>query len=292
MEQAQRTIASSATIRGIGLQTGRAVTVRLEPAPPDTGIIFTRRDLPGAPHIKADPSNLKESRASLQRTVLGRRNIEVHTTEHFLAALSGLSIDNIYVGLDNPEMPGLDGSSRGFVRVLREAGIEEQGAPRRFIEIERPIICKDGSSSIQIVHDGEFRVEYFLDYDHPHLKGQWYDITLGASCGFLDFFENELAPSRTFCMEKEATMFLKAGLGKGADFNNTLVIGEEGPINNRFRFPDEPARHKLLDLLGDLYVLGRHIKGRVTAKRSGHRMNCAFVKRLQEELERQTVNAA
>ncbi|MBL7068884.1 MAG: UDP-3-O-[3-hydroxymyristoyl] N-acetylglucosamine deacetylase [Candidatus Omnitrophica bacterium] len=292
MTENQRTIKSIATIRGIGIQTGRVVNLKLEPAPPDTGIIFVRTDLHGAPQIKADPSNLKEWKPLAQRTILRSKNAEVQTAEHFLAALSGLFIDNVYAKLDNLELPGLDGSSREFVSVLREIGFTEQDAPRRFIEVEKPIICGDEKSSIQLVHDEEFKIEYFLDYDHPCLRQQWFDITLNRSDDFMDWFDREVAPSRTFCMEKEAATLLRAGLGKGADFTNTLVIGNDGPINNKFRFDNEPARHKLLDLLGDLYVFGRHIKGRLTAKKSGHKLNNIFIKRLQEELGRKLVKTA
>jgi len=289
MTQNQRTIKSIATIRGIGIQAGRVVNLKLEPAPPDTGIVFIRTDISGAPQIKADPSNLKEYKPLAQRTILRSKNAEIQTPEHFLAALSGLFIDNIYAKLDNVELPGLDGSSREFVSALKDLGFTEQDAPRRFIEIERPIICGDDKCSIQLVPDEEFKIEYFLDYDHPRLRQQWFNITLNCSDNFIDYFEREVAPSRTFCMEKEAAALLKAGLGKGADFTNTLVIGDDGPINNAFRFDNEPARHKLLDLLGDLYVFGRHIKGRLTAKKSGHKINNIFIKRLQEELEREVI---
>ena len=162
---------------------------------------------------------------------------------------------------------------------------------RSFIEIEKPIICSDANASIQVLPDEQFKVEYFMDYNHPLLREQWFDIALDGSDDSLDFFKNQVAPARTFCIEEEAFALLKAGLGKGADFSNTLVIGSEGPINNKFRFPDEPVRHKLLDLLGDLYVLGRHIKGRVIARKSGHRLNNIFIKRLQQELQQDLIKA-
>jgi len=287
----QRTIKSGATIRGIGLQTGRTVNLKLKPAPPDNGIVFIRVDLPGRPIIEIKPSNLKEGRNLLQRTVIKNKKAEVHTIEHLLAALSGLSIDNIFVEMDNVEVPGLDGSAKEFVAVLKDAGFQEQEKPRNFIEIEKPILCSDEKGSIQVLQDEDFKLEYFLDYEHPLLKEQWFDMELNNSNESIDFFENEVAPSRTFCMEKEAQMLLKAGLGKGADFSNTLVIGKDGPVNNHFRFPNEPARHKLLDLLGDLYILGYHVKGRVIAKKSGHKLNNIFVKKLQEELEKNLLKA-
>lgn len=279
----QKTIKSVATIRGIGLQTGKRVKLGLKPAPPDRGIVFVRTDLPGHPTVTVNPNNVKETSKLLQRSVLKDRKAEVHTVEHLLAALSGLLIDNIFIEIDNVELPGLDGSAKEFVRVLRETGFQELDAPRNFIEIERPIICKDEKGFIQVLPDEEFRIEYFLDYDHPLLKEQWFDIEINDSEDSIDFFENEVAPARTFCLEKDAMPLLRLGLGRGADFSNTLVIGKEGPLNNKFRFLNEPARHKLLDLLGDLYMLGRHIKGRVIARKSGHRLNNIFVKQIHEK---------
>ena len=159
----QRTIKSGATIRGIGLQTGRAVNLKLRPAPPDNGIVFIRVDLPGRPMIEIKPSNLKEGRNLLQRTVIKNKKAEVHTIEHLLAALSGLSIDNIFVEMDNVEVPGLDGSAKEFVAVLKDAGFQEQDKPRNFIEIEKPIVCSDEKGSIQALQDEDFKLEYFLD---------------------------------------------------------------------------------------------------------------------------------
>jgi UDP-3-O-acyl N-acetylglucosamine deacetylase len=281
----QRTIRSQATISGIGLQTGKTVTLRLNPAPPSSGATFIRVDKPGAPSVKVSPSSLKESRRLLQRTVLKNGRAEVHTVEHLLASLSGLSIDNIDIEIDNIELPGLDGSAKEFVRVLREAGFQEQDAPRSYLEVQKPIVCANGKGTIQVLPDDRFKVEYYLDYNRPFLKEQWFDIELDSSEDFAEFFASDVAPSRTFCLEEEAMMLLRAGLGKGADLSNTLVIGSNGPIDNEFRFANEPARHKLLDFLGDLYVLGRHIKGRVIAKKSGHKLNNKFVRRLEEELK-------
>ena len=280
----QRTIKSCVSIKDIGIQTGRIVKLKLAPAPPDSGIIFIRTDLKGAPSVKVDPANLKESN---RRTILKKGKAEVHTPEHLLAALSGKSIDNIFIELNNVELPGLDGSAKEFVRILKEAGFQTQDVPRNYIEIEKPFICAEDKCSIQVLPDENFKIEYFLDYDHPLLKEQWFDMMLDGSEKSMMHFEREVAPARTFCMEKEAMLLLKSGYGKGADFSNTLVIDEKGPINNSFRFPDEPARHKLLDLLGDLYLLGRPIKGRVIAKKSGHRLNNIFVKKLiEKELEK------
>ena len=286
----QRTIRTQATIRGIGIQTGGVVKLKLDPAPPDSGIVFVRTDLAGAPTVKVHPSSVNQSNKVLQRTVLRSGKAEVHTVEHLLAALSGFYVDNLFISIDNAELPGLDGSAKEYARVIKEAGIIEQDAPKHYLEIEKPIICSNQNSSIQMIPDDNFHMEYFLDYDHPFLKKQWCDVKLDGTTKSSDLFEENIAPSRTFCMERDAMLLLKAGLGKGADFSNTLVIGNDGPINNRFRFPDEPARHKVLDLMGDLYVLGCHIKGRIIAKKSGHKLNSIFVKRLYEESQKVLTN--
>jgi UDP-3-O-acyl N-acetylglucosamine deacetylase len=283
----QRTIRTGATIRGIGLQTGKHATLRLKPAPPDSGIVFIRTDVPGAPRVEASPLNVKESGKILQRTILKNKRAEVQTVEHILAALSGLCVDNIIIEIDNIEIPGLDGSAKGFVRVLREIGLHEQDAQRVFLEVERPVVCSENGAFIQVLPDEQFRVEYFMDYDHPLLRDKWADAMLDGSEDSIDHFEREIAPSRTFHVDSVTRPFMLrslAGLGKGTNYKATLVIRRDGPVQNEFRFPNEPARHKLLDFIGDLYLLGRHIKGRVIAKKSGHRLNNIFVKKLHEEL--------
>jgi UDP-3-O-acyl-N-acetylglucosamine deacetylase len=207
-----------------------------------------------------------------------------------MAALSGLCVDNITVEMDNVEVAGLDGSAKEFVEVIEHAGLEEQDAPRRYIEIEKPMICQAKGASIQVLPDEKSRVEYFMDYDHPLLREQWVDIALGGSDGEIAHFAGEAAPARTFHVDSVKRPFalrFLAGLGRGANYDVTLVIRKDGPVNNRFRFPDEPARHKLLDLIGDLYILGCHIKGRVIARKSGHALNSCFLKKIQDEVETQ-----
>ncbi|MEE8359864.1 MAG: UDP-3-O-acyl-N-acetylglucosamine deacetylase [Candidatus Omnitrophota bacterium] len=287
MTYRQRTIKTPATIRGIGLQTGKHATLRLKPAAPGRGIVFVRTDIPGAPEIQASPENIRESGRMLQRTILKTKRAEVQTVEHIMAALSGFCIDNITIEIDNVEIPGLDGSAKEFVAILQDTGIQEQDAPRAFIEIERPIVCSNGESFIQVLPDEQFRVEYFMDYDHPLLKDQWVDVMLDGSEASMSFFAKEIAPSRTFHVDSITRPFMLrslAGLGRGTNYKATLVIRADGPVQNRFRFHNEPARHKLLDFLGDLYLLGHHIKGRVIAKKSGHKMNNIFVKKLHAEL--------
>ncbi len=290
----QRTVNRGVTVRGIGLHTARPVTVKLKPAEPDAGIVFIRTDLPGAPGIKVRPENLKEYGTSRRRTALRYRRAEVQTIEHILAALSGLCIDNAVIEMDGVEVPGLDGSAREFASIFREAGFYEQLASREYIMPQRPLICGMGGASIQVLPDDKFRLEYFFDSDHPFVREQWASVSIEKTEEALDYFEHEIAPARTFHIDSLYRPFIfrrLARLGMGSNTETTLVIRKDGLVRNRFRFPDEPARHKLLDLLGDLYVLGRHIKGRVVARKSGHKLNRVFIKRLLEESSAGAVNA-
>lgn len=288
----QKTIKRRATIRGIGLQTGTHVTIKLKPAPQNSGVVFIRTDLPGAPIVEASPDNIRESGKVLQRTIIKNRKAEVQTIEHIMAALSGLYINNIIIEIDNIEVPGLDGSAKNFVEILRDTGIQEQDAPCRFLEIEKPFICSEADASIMVLPDDSFKIEYFMDYDHPLLREQWVDISMDGSDSAMEFFEKEVAPARTFHVDSIIKPFMLrslVGLGKGTDFEHTLVIRRDGPVQNEFRFPNEPARHKLLDFIGDLYLLGCHVKGRVIAKKSGHKLNNIFIRKLYEELKEDLV---
>lgn len=279
----QKTIKKEVGINGIGLHTGRKVSVTLRPAPANTGIVFRRTDLNPAPSIKATPENILQSDKSLQRTSIAKDGVEVHTIEHLMAAFSGLAIDNVIADIEGMELPGLDGSVGGFARPIVDAGIALQNAPKKYIEIKEPVKYEKSKSSIEIYPDSRFLIEYHLEFEQPWLENQVFSLSVESNDDFAEAFINEIALSRTFCLEEEAAMLLKAGLGKGANLENTLVMGRNGPINNKLRFPDELARHKTLDLLGDLYILGGHIRGRVVARRSGHSLNAVLVKELSKE---------
>lgn len=275
----QRTIKEPVRIEGIGLQTGKSVDVNLKSSPANSGINFIRTDLPNKPLLNIQSlafgeKNLKERRTTLG---LGIGPIEIHTTEHLLAALSGLFIDNIVIEIDNIELPGLDGSAKGFIDALKSAKIIEQDAPKKVLKIKEPVWCGDKDALLLAVPDEDFKISYTLSYNNPSLGTQFFSVILNA-----ENFESQIAPARTFCLEEEALELLKRGLGKGANYENTLVIGKNGPINNRFRFPNEPVRHKILDLIGDLYLLGMPIKGHIIAVKSGHKLNMELVKKLRE----------
>lgn len=272
----QKTIKDTVILEGLGLQTGNKVTLTLKSSPPDSGINFIRTDLPNKPLLNIQSLDLGSSGGPERRTTLGIGPLQIQTTEHLLAALSGLSIDNIVMEMNNTELPGLDGSAKGFLNALKSAGIVEQDAPKKILKVLKPIRCADKGSSLEIFPDDEFKVSYTLSYDNAFLGEQTFNMTVNEKS-----FEAEIAPARTFCLEEEAIELLKRGLGKGANYDNTLVIGKTGPINNALRFKDEPVRHKILDLIGDLYILGRSLRGRVVAVKSGHRLNMELVRQLK-----------
>jgi len=277
----QRTIAKEASLKGIGLHTAKKVSLTFKPADIDTGINFIRTDLPNKPVIKASIDYVLSQFRSPRRTSLGRDSIEIHTIEHLMAALSGLCIDNIYIEIDNDEVPGLDGSSLNFLEILSEAGIEEQEKSRRHYLIKEPIFAEEEGSAIVAVPAQEFKISYTLDYNHPLLKTQFLEINVND-----DVFKNELASSRTFCLESEVTELQQQGLGRGANYENTLVVGESGVIKNKLRYLDEFIRHKILDLLGDLYILGMPLRGHIIALRSGHSLNLKLARKIGQQRQR------
>lgn len=273
----QRTIKNTVTVEGTGLQTGANVSVTLKSSPAGSGINFIRTDLPNKPLLNIQSLNPGDAAQAERRTAVGFGPLQIQTTEHLLAALAGLSIDNIIIELDNVELPGADGSARDFVGALKKASIVEQDAPRRFLEIDRPVWCGRGDSLLAVFPDSAFRVSYTLSY--PGIGTQFFSAVIDEAT-----FEAEVAPARTFCSEAEALELLKRGLGKGANYENTLVMGAQGPIKNTLRFPDEPARHKVLDLVGDLYLAGMPVKGHVVGIKSGHRLNIELVTQLRSRI--------
>jgi len=278
---AQRTIRDTVVVEGVGLQTGNKVSLTLKSSPANSGINFIRTDLPNKPLLNIQSMDLGASETAERRTMLGFGPLQIQTTEHLLAAISGLSIDNIVIEIDNVELPGLDGSAKGFAEAIRRAGIVEQGCPKNIAVIESPVWCKSHDATLVILPDEEFKISYTLSY--PVLGAQFFTITVNENS-----FESEIAPARTFCSEAEALELLKRGLGKGANYENTLVMSLSGPINNTLRYPDELARHKALDLMGDLCLFGSAIKGHVVAIKSGHKLNLELVKKLKETYKWET----
>ncbi len=278
----QRTIAGEARVSGLGLHSGEACQVTFKPAAPNTGIVFVRSDLPGTPGLRAHGDLLCQR---LRRTALAQQvnghEVEVHTPEHFLAAAAGLGIDNLRVELDAVEFPGLDGSAVEFGAALQQAGIVDQDAARQSFELTEPVAIGDGKASIvALPYKGGLRITYTLD-DHGGALGgpQMVEVDV-TEANFL----RHIAPARTFCLAKEVEMLRAMGLGNGANYQNTCVYDGERVIDNELRFPDEAARHKVLDLIGDLALCARPINAHIIAVRTGHHQNMALVQELNRRI--------
>jgi UDP-3-O-[3-hydroxymyristoyl] N-acetylglucosamine deacetylase/3-hydroxyacyl-[acyl-carrier-protein] dehydratase len=204
--------------------------------------------------------------------------VEIHTVEHLLASLYGLEIDNLSVEIDGPELPGLDGSAERFVKVLKEAGISEQDKARRSFQVREPVYVDDGEAMLAIFPDVNFRISYTLDYPTTNVKTQYRHFLVTPQG-----FENEIASSRTFCLEEEVERLRSLGLGKGASLENTIVMGKEGIVSGKLRFEDEFLRHKVLDIIGDLYLLGFPVKGHVVGIKSGHLLNLKLLQKIYKQ---------
>ncbi|MDD5109245.1 MAG: bifunctional UDP-3-O-[3-hydroxymyristoyl] N-acetylglucosamine deacetylase/3-hydroxyacyl-ACP dehydratase [Candidatus Omnitrophica bacterium] len=273
----QKTINREIHLKGKGIHTGHNVNVILKPAQVDSGVTFIRTDIAGSPRIKANVESLLIQKSS-RRSSIGNNQAEVQTIEHLMAALFSLGIDNIDVEIDNNELPGLDGSSISFVEALVDGGLKEQDKEKYIYRVCQPITIQEGASSITIMPSCEFKVSYTLNYDHPMLSSQFLEILINA-----ESFKTEIAPARTFCLESEAKDLQSQGLGMGANYENTLVVGDEGVIKNKLRFKDEFVRHKILDLIGDLYLAGCPIRGHVIALRSGHSLNLKIAQKIYQQ---------
>jgi UDP-3-O-[3-hydroxymyristoyl] N-acetylglucosamine deacetylase/3-hydroxyacyl-[acyl-carrier-protein] dehydratase len=273
----QKTIASQVSLSGVGIHTGNKVNVTFKPAPASSGVVFIRTDIPGTSRIQANVGSFLASKFS-RRSSIGNNGAEVQTIEHLMSALSSLGIDNIDVEIDNNELPGLDGSAIKFVEAFEKAGIVQQEQEKYIHVIKEPISIEDGSSSITVVPAKEFKISYTLDYDHPMLEAQFLEICVNAGS-----FKAEIAPARTFCLEGEASELQNQGLGLGANYENTLVVGKAGVIKNKLRFKDEFVRHKILDLIGDLCLVGCPIQGHVIALKSGHSLNLKIAQQIYEQ---------
>lgn len=272
----QRTIQKEGVLSGIGLHTGKKVQLTCKPALAYEGIRFYRAgklisDL-------AQDATSFVSGDSLRCSSIGRGDDRLLTVEHLLAALRGLGITNIRIEVEGPEVPGMDGSALPFVSFFKALGLQDQQEATQFYRVREPIFCYDKAKSICILPADEFSVSYVLDYDHPHLKDQKVDFVLSP-----DVFEKEIAPSRTFCTEAEALEVPKHGLGLGASVDNTLIVKVDGSHLKQLRYPDECARHKVLDILGDFNLLGFPVLGRVVAIRSGHALNQQLVQAIKKQ---------
>lgn len=275
----QRTLARTVFVSGRGIVTGTEITLHFQPAPANSGVVFQRTDRPGARPIPALASSVTDTN---RRTTLGEAPNSVTLVEHVLAALAGMRIDNCVVELDGPEPPGLDGSASGFVEALLEGGVVLQDAKRQRWMVSEPLTLRQGGVTLSIhpVREGELRISYLLDYGmHAPIAPQAHTETITP-----DSFQHELADSRTFLLEREARDLQKAGVGRHLSASELIVFGPHGPIDNTLRHPDEPARHKILDLVGDLALSGLDIAGHVVAYRSGHPLNVELARTLSRSI--------
>ena len=270
----QLTIQHPVEIEGIGLHTAVQSRLRLVPAPADTGVVFRRVDLDNF-EIEADVANV--ARVSYA-TSLMKQGVLISTTEHLLAALYCCGIDNIYVELNALELPILDGSSRPFIEMLARAGTRRLRRQRRYIHVVKPLEFSDGDRRIGIYPADEFRVHCFVDYHHPCAGPQEIEMSVNR-----ETFSRELAPARTFTFVKELVALQKMGLIRGGSLANAIVMDDNSILNGPLRFADEFVRHKALDLIGDLALVGRPLQGRLVAHKAGHALHTQLVTRLLED---------
>ncbi len=274
----QQTVAGKASLQGIGLHTGEETTITVGPRDPDEGIVFVRKDLPGEPEIKVCAENASIEDC-LYLTALGTGEQQIFTVEHVLAACVGLGIDNLTIELNSKEPPIIDGSALPFVEIIREAGIVTQDRPRRYIEIDKPIWLFENGLELAVIPSHRLEVTYKIDYDHPAVGIR--------SASFLitdEIFHKKIAPARTFTFLKDVQALRDEGKIKGGSLDCAVVIGEDSFLNENLRFNDEIVRHKILDVLGDLALLGRRLKGHVIAVRSGHAFNVRFVRKVLDTI--------
>ena len=302
MHRKQRTIRHSKSCQGIGLHTGVDSVITFHPAPENYGIRFVRSDIKDSPEIKADIDHVVDISRG---TTIEENDVRIHTVEHALAAVTGLRIDNVMIELNGKEPPVMDGSAKDFVDALMDAGIVIQESERKVLEITRAVNYTDyyRDIDIHVIPSDRFRVTFLVEYPLPALGTQY-----EAIYNMEEDFAVEVAPARTFCFLSEIEMLKEQGLIKGGGLDNALVIvdkkidqiemdriqnllgieetiiqGANGILNGKLlRFKNEPVRHKTLDLIGDLALLGTPIKGHVTAARAGHASNVEFVKKLKK----------
>ncbi len=274
----QRTLKNVIRATGIGLHTGEKVYLTVRPAPVDTGIIFRRVDLDPVVEIPAAAENVGETTLS---STLVKDDVKVGTVEHFLSAMAGLGIDNAYVELSAPEVPIMDGSAGPFVFLLQSAGIQEQDALKKFIRIKKPVKVEDGDKSATFLPFEGFKVSFEIEFDHPVFRGR----TQTASIDFSSTsFVKEVARARTFGFMRDIEYLRSQNLALGGSVNNAIVVDEFRILNeDGLRYEDEFVKHKMLDAIGDLYLLGFSLIGEFVGHKSGHALNNQLLRQLMAD---------
>ncbi len=273
---AQRTLRRPISCVGIGLHSGNKVQLSLKPAPAGFGVRFRRTDLGGVDL----PATVQHLAGIQLATALAHDDVAVETVEHLLAALVSMGIDNVLIELNSPEVPIMDGSAAPFIYLIQEAGVKPLAVPRRYLKIVRPIAISRGDKRIALFPSDHFKITYSISYDHPLLRHQSRTLRVTE-----DTFIDEIAPARTFAFLKDVEMLRQNGLALGGSLDNAIVLGETGVLNNALRFEDEFVRHKILDAVGDLALVGFPVIGHLVAHRAGHALHTEFVAKILEETE-------
>jgi UDP-3-O-acyl N-acetylglucosamine deacetylase len=278
----QRTIKKKSSYSSIALHTGENAKISFLPAPADYGIEFVRLDLPHKPRVKAALANVT---GVTRGTTIEQNGVKVHTVEHVLAALMGYGIDNLIIEMDASEPPVGDGSSLPFVEMIQTSGIEEQPHPKQCFRLLKPVYYEENDVSLVAIPYSGFKISFTLSYKDTQIKDQFYSLDITEKS-----FVEQIAPCRTFCFYDEVAYLMEKGLIKGGSLDNAVVVGKDAIFSKeRLRFPDECVRHKILDLMGDLYLLGRPLLAHVMAIKSGHGMNFQFAKRLSSAIAQEHV---
>ena len=277
----QRTIKALVSTTGVGLHSGQRVELTLRPAAPDTGIVFRRVDLDPPVDIRACAERVTDTRMASTLTAADDgpgREVRVATVEHLMSALAGLGVDNLHVDVTAPEIPILDGSAGSFVFLIQSAGLVEQRAPKRFIRVTRPVEVRDGDKWARLDPHFGFRLDFSIEFGHPAIDatGQSYTIDFATTS-----YSREIARARTFGFMQDVEALRSVGLAQGGSFDNAIVMDEYRVLNSDgLRYDDEFVKHKILDAIGDLYVVGRPLLASYSAFRSGHAMNNRLLREL------------
>lgn len=268
----QQTLVKTLTFTGIGLHLGRPVTVDIQPAQANFGLRFVRADLPGRPQVRAHYSRVVDT---TRATTVGEGQATLSTVEHLLAALWGMGVDNALIQVNGPEVPIMDGSAAPFARMLADTGLRSLPWPRAQLLIKRPVELREGDQWIRVT-PGEPRITYSIDFPHPLIRKQRFTVPLGS-----ESFRREIAPARTFGFLKEVQYLQANGLALGGSLDNAVVLDDTGVVNPEgLRFPTEFVRHKILDAVGDMALLGLPLIGRLEVGRGSHALHYRFLQHL------------
>jgi UDP-3-O-[3-hydroxymyristoyl] N-acetylglucosamine deacetylase len=272
----QHTLSREVSCQGVGLHTGLKVSLTLKPAPIDHGIVFRRTDVGPSALIEAVPENVQDTHHA---TTIGKNGVEVRTIEHLMAALAGMGIDNCLIDLSGPEVPAMDGSARPWVELIQGAQRKRQFAPKTYLKVRDRIVVSNGSRFLQLVPSEKLTVFYTMSFSYPFLGEQSVAYNLSRKT----FIEN-IAPSRTYVFLQDVERLRNAGLAQGGSLENTVVVSDEGILNGGLRWRDELVRHKVLDIIGDLYLLGSPVVGTLIAYGAGHELHVQLVQEIRKQL--------